>query len=876
MEANSTSTSSRRRRFRPRDQSSNLQEELMIIANPVNNTNEDSLLEGGISNKANEDTIDDSYSSVSSHFEDEPELESMTAKGIQNLCSELLELKDESAEDFKMSICSNYSVFLGIFGQMRGLESELMQLKSQASTQKRVIQELARTVPLTVLSEEIMETVFEESCDDRPDSSNLEAHTDDVLEILDLLISENRLDEALSVLEMEDRALESMRFRESFSVEEMKAYDSAIAQKRALLADHLTQLAKNPRVSAPELQQALIGLCKLGNAHLALHLLLDYYSARIAKRMQDFNSSIAFQNGLTTREVAKYVFSMISQAARCFLGLHGEGTIYAPELVQWSEAKTEVFAAILTKYVESTSEISGGLSAVVDAFQCALSYCSLLEDQKLFLRSSLMNHISPCIEQILHRQVDHYKKVICIFTSTDTWIIGRYLVSGVLSKATPRLDVHEKPEYCLLTNSGRKFLTLFQDILDDCSPLVALQLEVVLLKELKELFEEYITILEAALTSDESPIELTGSRIHPADSLIQGVSVIANLSTIMELFSNVIRSVFGNIDHLKFEIDSYLQFNQETHARFKAQFIQKFIQKLFSCESDKIHLTESCISLQSDSDGWNLGPSMPYQAFYLELRKLKKFAEGSYIEVNWLEDLLRELIEEIFVWISNEGGSFSATEALFEEQNCSRLMQFILDIQFLEEIARNGGSISDNMINTSTNILAQIESSLPSAQFSLDRYATGRRLAKDAAILAIQKLEEFDEKESTTLEIADNFKYDTKESESTNASDMCEDDQDNETHSKHSSESPKKDLPVSDTPAEGDTSDECCFVDCFEAMKESSSTEVSGDETNFEKATINSLHEMLLAENFVEEPPEDPISNSCENTTQDGQNLSSF
>ncbi|CAI9103078.1 OLC1v1001510C1 [Oldenlandia corymbosa var. corymbosa] len=151
---------------------------------------------------------------------------------------------------------------------------------------EREIQELTRTVPLTVLSEEIMETVFEESLDDRLDSSNLEG--------------------------------------KRFSMEEMKAYDSAIAQK----------------------------------------------SAHIARRAQDFSSSIAFQNVLTIREVAKYEFSMISQAARSFLGLHGEGTLNAPELIQWSKKKTQVFAVILTKYVESTSEISGGLSAMVDISVC--------------------------------------------------------------------------------------------------------------------------------------------------------------------------------------------------------------------------------------------------------------------------------------------------------------------------------------------------------------------------------------------------------------------------------------------------------------------------------------------------------------------------
>ncbi|CAI9103079.1 OLC1v1001511C1 [Oldenlandia corymbosa var. corymbosa] len=95
------------------------------------------------------------------------------------------------------------------------------------------------------------------------------------------------------------------------------------------------------------------------------------------------------------------------------------------------------------------------------------------------------------------------------------------------------------------------------------------------------------------------------------------------------------------------------------------------------------------------------------------------FAEDSCIEVNWLEDLLKELMEEIFVWISNEEGISSTTEEFFEEQSYNCLMQI--------------------------------------------RYRS--KIGQGCCYTGYLKIEELDEKESIILEIADNFKDDMKESE---------------------------------------------------------------------------------------------------------------
>lgn len=44
---------------------------------------------------------------------------------------------------------------------------------------------------------------------------------------------------------------------------------------------------------------------------------------------------------------------------------------------------------------------------------------------------------------------------------------------------------------------------------------------------------------------------------------------------------------------------------------------------------------------------------MSHQVLFLELRKLEKLSEDNIFEVDWLLELLRELIEAVFVWVSN-------------------------------------------------------------------------------------------------------------------------------------------------------------------------------------------------------------------------------
>ncbi|XP_031276926.1 exocyst complex component EXO84B-like [Pistacia vera] len=642
-------------------------------------------------------------SDISSDPDDESELQSMTAKGIKHLCLELLELKAESDEDFHRNIFLNYAAFVRVFEEVEGVEDQLMQLKSQVNHQKRLVNNLIDDIYLKALSKESIESIIEESVIAEPSvPSELEAHIGDLSEAMGILLAENRIDEAMNILEMEDENFQRLQYDDNYDESDvLLLYDSAISEKRDMLMLQLTLMAENPRISAPELQKTLVQVCRLGDSHLATQLLLKYYHSRIATGIHNLQGSKSYLHGVYIRELAKFVFSMISQAARSFAMLYGETSPYASELIQWACEETEVFVAYFNKYVKPISEMSGGLSTAVEAVQFAMSICTLLESHRLVLRPCLIKEIRPCMEEVVQIHIDHFKKVIVIFTATDAWVLGRYIVSRILNEEGSSVVVGQQPEYCLLTNSGRKFITLLQTITADVIPLVSLQMEGSILRGLMDLFTEYIGILEKVITCETSDSEKGGARINLAESLPQQVSVLANLSTLQHFFSGTVRSIFRDINELvgfqQRELNSCLKFIQAASDQLRFHFCQKSLYRMMSLQSGLGSIPEACTDNAVNHDMLpDVMPSHVFQVLFLELRALNKLAEDNAFELDWFNELLRELIEAIFDWISSNKQIWAPIEKNLTGQNSYVFNQFVFDIHFLVEIAKHGGYFSNN------------------------------------------------------------------------------------------------------------------------------------------------------------------------------------
>ncbi|GMJ09054.1 hypothetical protein HRI_004574600 [Hibiscus trionum] len=689
-------------------------------------------------------------SSVSSDIDDETELQSMTGKGIKHLCSELLELKDEADEDFHRNIFSNYSSFVRMFDEVKGMQNELTQLKGQVSTQKKLVTDLIDGIHLKVLSEDTIDSILQGSEFAEPTPpSELAVHIDSISETLDVLRLENRVDEAIAILQREDGNLQRIQFEDNSPEDLLLLYNSVISEKKAMLTLQLTLSAENPKISAAELQKVLIGICRLGDTHLATQLLLKYYHSRLATGRHNLQCSESFLDGLYVKRLAKFVFSMISQAASSFMMLHGETSPRASELSQWAREETKLFIASFNKNVRSSSDVTEGLSKAVEAMQFAISYCSLLKSQRLFLKPYLIKHIRFCMEEVLLIHIDHLRKVISMFTATDDWVLGRYLTSVILSEGN-YVVAGQDPEYCLLTNSGWKFGTLLQAIIADVTPLLAIQMEGSILNGLINLFTEYITILEKAITF-KTHVSEKGSRRALAESLLQQLSVLANLSTLQLFFFKIVRSFLrgpGNlnselrkknsIDFPQKELDDCILFIQEAASKLKAHFCQQFINRMMSPEiSSEIILCND--SPQESSTFQGAMPSVAFQVLFFELRKVDKIDEDNVFEEDWLMELLRELIEAIFSWMVNNKEIWRNTENS-PVQLSDIVSQFVLDVHFLVEIVKYGGYFSNKPL-VLENL---VDTAFTSAGLDPKRDFDGDGWARNAANEAMQKLLEIE------------------------------------------------------------------------------------------------------------------------------------
>ncbi|KAI3801094.1 hypothetical protein L1987_29196 [Smallanthus sonchifolius] len=669
------------------------------------------------------------------------ELASMTAKGINHLCLELVELKQASQVDFQDNLISNYSSFIRVFRETEDINNEVMQFKYHLMTQKQLVRNLMDNECLKTQSDDPIDTVFDESMvDDHNPTTLFKTCANEVLETLDNLLFEHRLEEALGVFEVEEGSSPKVKFREDISPDVWMCYKFDMAERRAMLADKLTLMADNTRVCAAELQKSLDGLSRLGFDHLATRLLFKYYHTRIASGVNSLQPSSRSLPGIYVHDLAKYVFTIISQAAKSFVVLHGEMSSYDSELMKWACEETEDFADCFIKHIRSISQVNGGLSTVVDSVHFAMSYCYLLESQKLELQPCLIEHILPCMEGILKAHFDHFKKVISIFTSSDVWVMGRYLVSGMLTDGSSSLVSEQYPEYCLLTNSGWKFVSLLQTVIEDISSLVSI-LGSSILEELMGLFTEYSCFLERALTYETNDVVEGASRIKLAESPSQKVSVIANLSTLEYFFSNVIRSLFKDINQLKTLIDGHMTSVSDNCSRLRAQLCKQFIHRIMSNEA-------SCVKDHVDFDLLQgLMPSLPYQILFLEVRKVEELAEDNIVEFDWLASLLTELIETTFDWISKNGENWMTRDTNdTTDQQSDRLTQFALEMQFLVEMALRGGYLTNNIINRSTGLVSQMESVIVSSGFDLNRYVVDFEKVANSAMEAIKKLEALEEK----------------------------------------------------------------------------------------------------------------------------------
>ncbi|XP_073012702.1 exocyst complex component EXO84A-like [Typha latifolia] len=695
----------------------------------------------------------------------ESEIESMTSKGIKRLCSELLELKKVSYEGFRRNVYSNYSAFIRVFEEVGILKSDLCELKGHISTQRELIKDLTSNLYLKALSEYLVETIIDEMNEsDLCSPSSREAHIDDTFDTVDILLSEHKMEEAMTFLEMTTQTIEKMSNEDSSSPLVM-AYMSSISVYKTKIANHFSHVAQHPRVSQTELHKALYGLCKLGETNRASFLLLGFYRSRLICYREEFLRSKPILHGNYLRELARIVFSVISQVARSFVVLYGESSSYTSELIKWATEETEAFCLTFDEYVKSISESSGSLSLAVEAVNCVLSYCSLLESQRIFLQADLVKLIRPCMKVVLQIHIDHLKKVIGLLVVGDTCIPGRFLIAGIFREKLSVTGHGAEMDYCLLTSSGRKFITLIQEVVDDMSPLVILQMESSILKALAEMFNVYTCSLESAIPSIRDTLPNDSHRSNSDQMYKKQLSLLANSATLVGLFPILSARVFkggepsDNLlsDHTYIssqnKLDGLILSIEEAADRVWECFCQQVIYDITS----KVQY-EARINLESDifgkcrpSSEHNMMPSFAFQALFIQMRQIKSVSESIFIgEDRITKKLLRDLMEAMILWLSDNQEYWKIAEDCSHVQKHSFLDQVYLDIHFLAEFAQLGGFFSDDLKAVTMYLLERAEAT--ALERDLDSDVRDEKWATNSAKTAIKKLLEVEIDDSQSQE----------------------------------------------------------------------------------------------------------------------------
>ncbi|KAG6500726.1 hypothetical protein ZIOFF_040576 [Zingiber officinale] len=636
---------------------------------------------------------DDSFDSSSSDGDREhwSEVQPMTQKGIRRLCSELLEIKKVSEEDFSKNAYSCYSAFVRILDEVSQVNYDLEELKEHVSNQRNLVQNLFKCLYLDKLSDNTIETNKQDEDLDLYSSTKFDFQVYDTLDAMDIFLSEQKVNDALILLEKTTKTLHYMKMEEHI-FPSMTSYFNAISDWRTRLAKQFIALAKHPRVTHTELQKALSGLLRLGEGYQANILLLKFYHLRLEHRLQELFSQKESLGHFYPYEVAKAVFLIIFQAAKSSIFLNGETYPCSLELLDWARTELEEFSHIVYAYFISKSEIIVKFHQAVEVVHYAISLCSLLSSQRLFLVHDLMNYLRRCMEDLLDKHLDHYRDISRILVENETWVLKKFLLSELIEETPSTAENGAEEEYCLLTCSGRKFVPLIQDIVNDFSSMVTFEMGCSIAQGLAGLINEYIISLEQAIQSKETSLGIFYQGIMETSKLEQQLLLLVNTATIVKLLPIITSGIFG-------------------------------ITKPPHSHSDQVN--------RSSQELYNLVLSVEESSDRLQSTFCQQFVNAS---VPILES------NATYAYQSTAG---SKQEIMFP----SFIFQVHMDIYFLLEIAKNGGYLSDNLLATTMKTLKEIDVTYTSF-WDLDGVLPDDSWVQEIASLAIEKLKKLEPVES--------------------------------------------------------------------------------------------------------------------------------
>ncbi|KAK3125405.1 hypothetical protein QOZ80_7BG0604460 [Eleusine coracana subsp. coracana] len=632
--------------------------------------------------------------------------QSQTEKGVRKICSELLELKD-AIENLCGNMQSKYLAFLRISEEVVEAEQELIELQKHVSAQGILVQDLMSGVCREL--EIWQKSNKEEAVTEKDFQSELdEIFSDDTqdpkvifLDKLDVLLAEHKIEEALLALEAEEKKYLTADEPGKESNAEISAFKAALFKRKSILEDQLVRHSEQPSLSATQLRRSLSGLIKIGKSSLAHQVLLKTYGARLQKSVEAFLPTCSIYTETYSATLSQLVFSAISKASNETTTLFGDSPMNTNRIIQWAEYEIETFARLVKDNSPLPESVSALRSACI-CIQTSLTHCSYLESHGLKFSKLLMVLLRPYIEEVLEFNFRRVRRKIVDSARNDDILLLTPQEGSPLSGAVG--------QNVLLTSSGKKFMSVVNDVLDQVTPLTIIHFGGTILNKILQLFDRYVDSLIKILpgpSEDDNLVELKEAVEFKAESDAQQLTLIGTAYTVAdELLPATVSKFFsmqtekkgtdgsvegagsGSIYSIEYkEWKRHLQHSlDKLRDHFCRQYVLSFIYMEGKSRLDaRMYLERKGDDLLFDSDPL---PSLPFQALFGRLQQLASVAGDVLLGKDKIQKvLLSRLTETVIMWLSNEQEFWDVFEDQSIQLQPSGLQQLILDMHFIVEIA---------------------------------------------------------------------------------------------------------------------------------------------------------------------------------------------
>lgn len=337
------------------------------------------------------------------------------------------------------------------------MEHELVELRKHISAQGILVQDLMTGVchQLEEWNQSTTEVQPDPEIGELQDPLPIE--TDDqkiVLEKIDVLLAEHKVEEALEALDSEERNSPELKSSGDTSSTEGSSYRSAFLKRKAVLEGQLVEVTGQPFVSFPELKKALSGLIKIGKGPLAHQLLLKFYGSRLEKSIEALSPSCSVCPKTYPATLSKLVFSAISLATMKSGSIFGDNPVYTNRVVQWAEWEIEYFVRLVKENAPSSGTVSA-LRAASVCVQASLNYSLMLERQGLKLSKLILVLLWPFIEEVLELNFRRARKLVLDLVEADECMSFSPRFAAPLSAFTISSDR-------MLADSGIRFMCIVE------------------------------------------------------------------------------------------------------------------------------------------------------------------------------------------------------------------------------------------------------------------------------------------------------------------------------------------------------------------------------------------------------------------------------